>query len=150
MTTDDADSHEMRSSTDRRRRATSFAITIRRAGGEPIPYAEWVREARADGDIVPTPADFGSHPPNGPADAVFAWRSRPGENDDEPTTFIYVRGRIVVDHTHEAWIPRILALAERLGAQAVGDDGEPCRLETPPSAPSEAVRPSWWQRMLGR
>jgi hypothetical protein len=120
----------------------SYAITIRRV--EPIAYDEWLAVARADADLSPA-GESEWHGPTGLVRyQVFEWTPMASAPTAE---LMYVDGRIIVDHAQDAWTSKLAELASKLGAQAVGDDGEVYGHDGV-QRPAEAQRRRWWRRLL--
>lgn len=94
----------------RRCSCLGYAVRIRRKSG-PIALAEWTTFATAAPDLEPAgDADktSGKVPLFRWKDAVLEWRD----------------GQVVVDGMQDEWRRKLGEIAERLGGDAIGDDGE--------------------------
>lgn len=82
--------------------------------GKPIPLDEWLAEIDADGELARDPDND---------DGAALWR-RPGDHGDEPGLLYWIDGEVCSKHPDDALVEKMIAVANRLGALVVGDDGE--------------------------
>ena len=137
-----------RHDTDRR---MGYAITIRR--DPPISYDEWLVVARADPDLSGGELDEERDGPHQTRRVeVFFW-DRPGAPDDEGMAAFRFRreGCIEIDHVFDDWTAKIAAVALRLNARAIGDDGEVYDIDGSSRNEHDVAPPArpWWRRILG-
>ena len=89
-----------------------YAVHIRRSSGR-IELAEWVAFADAASDLQlhasqPSQQAEGESP-------VYTWSN---------ASFVWRDGEVVIDDMADEWRKKLGDVADRLGAEAIGDDGE--------------------------
>lgn len=116
-----------------------YVVRIERTGG--IPFEEWQAAAIAAGLRVD-----GSYGWRGPSGAVRQFDCF-GSPDGPSYVYDPVTGSLLVRCVEDGWLEAIAAMAERLGAAAIGDDGERYRpggrVEDRPPPPED-----WLDRLL--
>ena len=114
----------------------------------PISREEW-------GIMIASDPALGLDPENGPDDFLFTG------HPEEPWSLWWHRGRISTKDPDNFTIAKMIALAGRLGARVVGDEGAMYVLDAtgavvelhdaPVSKPTPAgAARSFWRRLLGR
>lgn len=87
-----------------------YAVHIRRISGR-IELVEWTAFASAAPDLE----ERGAVESAGQDVPVYAWKD---------ATFVWKNGEVVADRMSEEWRRKLGDIADRLNAQAIGDDGE--------------------------
>lgn len=85
-----------------------YAVHIRHNSGR-IELAEWVAFADSASDLQRPPQTREGASP------VYTWSD---------ATFVWKDGEVVVDDMADEWRKKLGDVADRLGAEAIGDDGE--------------------------
>ena len=87
---------------------------------------------------------------------LSVWTAWPGEGRDEGHAWMdHRRGRIVVKNPDSAILKKMGSIAEQLGAQVRGDEGEtypdsadPDQVADEPDLEFPRAKSSWWKRLL--